>query len=63
MLRLCRFVQSSKGQAMREMIRSSFKAQKHVTDPQEIARLKMLAIVGVQNYVVFEQTGCAASTT
>ena len=55
-------LQSSKGEAMRSMIRSSFKAQRDVTDPQEIARLKSLAIVGVQNYVVFEQTGYAPST-
>ena len=45
---------------MRAMIRSNFKAQVHVTDPQEISRLKMQAIVGLQNYVVFEQTGCVA---
>ena len=44
------------------MIRSSFKQQVGVTDPQEISRLKMLAIVGVQNYVVYEQTGCDALT-
>lgn len=44
---------------MRAMIRSSFKAQVNVTDPQEISQLKMQAIVGLQNYVVFVQTGCA----
>ncbi len=44
---------------MREMVRSSFKAQMHVTDPKEIARLKMLAVVGLQNYVIHEQTGKA----
>ena len=37
---------------MRQMIRSSFKAQMAVTDAEEIARLKMLAIVGLQNYVI-----------
>ena len=42
---------------MRTMIRSSLKAQAAVKDTQEISRLKMLAIVGVQNYVVYEQTG------
>ena len=50
---------SAKGDAMRAMIRSSFKAQAHVEDPKEIARLKMLAIVGLQNYVIHEQTGKA----
>ena len=51
--------QSAKGEAMRMMIRGQFKAQMHVTEPQEIARLKMLAIVGLQNYVIHEQTGKA----
>ena len=51
--------QSAKGDAMRVMIRQSFKAQLHVTDPKEISRLKMLAIVGLQNYVIHEQTGKA----
>ena len=46
---------------MRSMIRASFKAQVAVEDPAEIARLKMLAIVGLQNYVIHEQTGCAAA--
>jgi len=51
--------QSSKGDAMRQMIRSSFKAQIHVEDQTEIDRLKMLAVVGLQNYVIHEQTGRA----
>lgn len=51
--------QSAKGDAMRAMIRQSFRAQLHVTDPQEIHRLKMLAVVGLQNYVIHEQTGKA----
>ena len=51
--------QSSKGEAMRAMIRQSFRAQLHVTDTQEIHRLKMLAVVGLQNYVIHEQTGRA----
>ena len=50
---------SAKGDAMRAMIRSSFRAQAHVTDAAEIARLKMLAVVGLQNYVIHEQTGKA----
>ena len=50
---------SSKGDAMRAMIRQSFRAQLHVTDPKEISRLKMLAVVGLQNYVIHEQTGKA----
>ena len=41
------------------MIRSSFKAQMFVEDPKEIERLKMQAIVGLQNYVIHEQTGRA----
>ena len=51
--------QSAKGDAMRSMIRAQFRAQKDVTDPQEIARLKMLGVVGLQNYVIHEQTGKA----
>lgn len=51
--------QSAKGEAMRTMVRGQFKSQMHVTEPQEIARLKMLAIVGLQNYVIHEQTGKA----
>ena len=50
---------SPKGDAMRMMIRQSFRAQLHVTDPAEIQRLKMLAVVGLQNYVIHEQTGKA----
>ena len=41
------------------MIRTSFRAQLHVTDKKEISRLKMLAIVGLQNYVIHEQTSKA----
>ena len=56
----CNFAtQSAKGEQMRQMIRSSFKAQMAVTDTEEIGRLKMLAIVGLQNYVIHEQTGRA----
>ena len=47
---------SAKGDAMRQMIRSQFRAQIHVEDPKEIDRLKMLAIIGLQNYVIHEQT-------
>jgi hypothetical protein len=43
------------------MVRSSFRAQMHVTDPAEIQRLKMLGVVGLQNYVIHEQTGKAIS--
>lgn len=50
---------SAKGEAMRTMIRSQFKANIAVTDEQEIARLKMLGVVGLQNYVIHEQTGKA----
>ena len=50
---------SAKGDAMRAMIRASFRAQLHVTDEAEIKRLKMLAVVGLQNYVIHEQTGKA----
>ena len=28
-------------------------------DPKEVQRLKMLAVVGLQNYVIHEQTGKA----
>ena len=54
--------QSAKGDAMRQMVRSSFKAQMHVEDPKEIGRLKMLAVVGLQNYVIHEQTGKAVES-
>ena len=50
---------SAKGDAMRSMIRSQFKANMLVEDEKEIARLKMLAVVGLQNYVIHEQTGKA----
>lgn len=50
---------SAKGEGMRAMIRTSFRAQLHVTDKKEISRLKMLAIVGLQNYVIHEQTSKA----
>ena len=48
--------QSAKGDAMRTMIRQSFRAQMAVTDPKEISRLKMQAVLGLQNYVIHEQT-------
>ena len=48
--------QSAKGDAMRAMVRSSFKKQMHVTDAAEIARLKMIAVNGLQNYVIHEST-------
>ena len=51
--------QSAKGDAMRSMIRQNFRTNVGVTDPKEISRLKMLAIVGLQNYVIHEQTGKA----
>ena len=51
--------QSAKGNAMRSMIRAQFRAQMHVDDPKEISRLKMLAMVGLQNYVIHEQTSKA----
>ena len=51
--------QSAKGEAMRAMIRSSFKANMHVTDPAQIAQLKMRAAVGIQNYVIHDSTRCA----
>lgn len=47
---------SAKGDAMRQMVRSAFKAQMHVTDIAEINRLKMLAVQGLQNYVIHEST-------
>lgn len=50
---------SAKGDAMRAMVRQQFRTQMHVTDEQEIHRLKMLAVVGLQNYVIHEQTGKA----
>ena len=53
--------QSAKGEAMRAMIRSSFKANMHVTDPAQIAQLKMRAAVGIQNYVIHDSTRCAHS--
>ena len=34
----------------------------HVEDPKEISRLKMLAVVGLQNYVIHEQTGKAVES-
>ena len=43
------------GDAMRSMIRSQFKANMLVEDEKEIARLKMLAVVGLQNSL-YEQT-------
>ena len=43
------------------MIRSSFKANMHVTDPAQIAQLKMRAAVGIQNYVIHDSTRCAHS--
>ena len=53
---------SAKGEAMRQMVRAQFKAQMHVTDEQEVRRLKMLAIAGIQNYVIHEQTGRAVES-
>ena len=50
---------SAKGDAMRAMVRQQFRGNMEVTDPQEISRLKMLAVVGLQNYVIHEQTGKA----
>ena len=50
---------SAKGEAMRSMVRQQFRSQMGVTDEKEIARLKMLAVVGLQNYVIHEQTGKA----
>ena len=46
----------AKGEAMRQMVRMQFKAQMHVTDKAEIDRLKMLAVKGLQNYVIHEST-------
>jgi len=51
--------QSAKGDAMRQMIRGQFRANMHVEDPKEISRLKMLGVVGLQNYVIHEQTNKA----
>ena len=48
--------QSAKGEAMRAMVRSSFKEHVHVTDPAEISKLKMRAMVGIQNYVIHDST-------
>lgn len=50
---------SAKGEAMRMMVRSQFRANVGVTDAQEIQRLKMLGVVGLQNYVIHVQTGKA----
>ena len=47
---------SAKGEAMRAMVRTQFKAQVHVEDEAEISRLKMLAVTGLQNYVIHEST-------
>lgn len=49
-------LQSAKGDAMRTMIRSSFKANVGVKDEVEINKLKMRAILGIQNYVIHEST-------
>lgn len=48
--------QSAKGDAMRTMIRASFKANVGVEDEVEINKLKMRAILGIQNYVIHEST-------
>jgi len=48
--------QSAKGNAMRSMIRQSFKSNMHVEDTSEINKLKMHAILGIQNYVIHEST-------
>ena len=53
--------QSVKGDAMRQMVRMQFRSQMHVTDTAEIKRLKMLAIKGLQNYVIHESTGRAVA--
>ena len=42
--------------------RRALRSQMHVTDPTEISKLKMLAIVGIQNYVIHEQTGTAVES-
>ena len=47
---------SAKGDGMRQMVRLSFRAQMHVTDEAEVARLKLLAVKGLQNYVIMEST-------
>ena len=49
-------LQSSKGEAMRQMVRSSFKANMKVVDEAEIRKMKMQAIQGIQNYVIHEST-------
>lgn len=41
---------------MRTMIRASFKANVGVEDEVEINKLKMRAILGIQNYVIHEST-------
>lgn len=46
---------------MRQMVRTSFKAQMHVEDDEQIRKLKMQAIQGIQNYVIHESTRCAPS--
>lgn len=50
---------SAKGIAMRSMIRQNFRQNMAVEDPKEVRRLKMLAVVALQNYVIYEQTGKA----
>lgn len=50
---------SAKGDAMRQMVRGQFRSNMQVEDPKEIQRLKMLGIVGLQNYVIHESTGKA----
>jgi len=52
---------SAKGDGMRQMVRASFRAQMHVTDEAEIARLKLLAVKGLQNYVIMESTDKAVA--
>ena len=52
---------SAKGDGMRQMVRSSFRAQMHVTDEAEISRLKLLAVKGLQNYVIMESTNKAVA--
>mmetsp|Transcript_11944 Transcript_11944/g.24261 ORF Transcript_11944/g.24261 Transcript_11944/m.24261 type:complete len:116 (-) Transcript_11944:236-583(-) len=52
---------SAKGDGMRQMVRASFRAQMHVTDETEIARLKLLAVKGLQNYVIMESTSKAVA--
>ena len=52
---------SAKGDGMRQMVRSSFRAQMHVTEAAEIARLKLLAVKGLQNYVIMESTNKAVA--